>query len=508
MELLNGKISNPYIICMKYLLVVILFISLASCKEKEGHKKPNFIFIMVDDLGKEWIESYGATKIKTPKINQLASTGITFNNAYSMPQCTPSRIALITGKYPFSNGWINHYDVPRWGHGVNFDADENPSFAKALQNAGYKTCVAGKWQINDFRIEPNAMTKAGFDEYCMWTGYESGNKASETRYWDPYIFTKDGSKTYKGEFGPDIFSDFIIDFAKTNKDSPMCIYYPMVLTHAPFVTTPHEPNVTTKYEKHRAMVRYTDFIIGKIIKSLEDLDIMDNTYFIFTTDNGTSPGIIGKRDGVYVRGGKSYLTENGINSPFLVLTPGKLHFETDALIDFTDIYPTLLDLAGVEDDSKFEFDGYSFADVLLGKSKQGKRDWILSMGGLSARISDDDRMENWFVFRDRVLRDEQYKVYTDTLKQIVRIFDLKKDTYETNNLIGQLEAKDIYEKFESILKSIPDEDAQPKYNKTIDSLYNIPDEKLNCCGGPKGARKVNMMPLSTEDAFIKLSTKK
>ncbi|WP_406683781.1 sulfatase-like hydrolase/transferase [Seonamhaeicola sp. MEBiC1930] len=485
---------------MQKILILISFI-LLGCNQIDTAKRPNFIFILVDDLGKEWVETYGAEEIETPNINKLAENGITFNNAYSMPQCTPSRVALLTGQYPFVNGWINHYDVPRWGHGVNFDTNKNSSFAKALQNEGYSTCVAGKWQINDFRIEPDAMEKAGFEDYCMWTGYESGNKPSGKRYWDPYIFTKAGSKTYQGEFGPDIFSNFIIDFMEEHKDEPMCVYYPMVLTHSPFVNTPHEPDVKTKYQKHKAMVRYTDFIIGKIVKSLKDLNIDDNTFLIFTTDNGTSPGIIGKRDSVYVRGGKSYLTENGINAPFLVITPDKQHFETNALIDFTDIYPTLLALAGVE--NKTDSSGYSFAAVLQGKTNETKRDWILSMGGLRAKLSDDDRMENWFTFRDRVLRDEQYKVYTDTLKQIVRVFDLEKDPYESNNLINEEGIKLIIQKFEKIVRELPNKDAQPKYNKTIDSLYNIPAEELNCCGGPKGNRKTNMMKLATEEVFLK-----
>ena len=484
---------------------MFIFLSI-GCKPTATPGRPNFVFIMVDDLGKEWIESYGATEIKTPNIDSLAANGITFNNAYSMPQCTPSRVALLTGQYPFSNGWINHYDVPRWGHGVNFDADKNPSFAKALQDVGYATGIAGKWQINDFRIEPDALEKAGFQDYCMWTGYESGNTPSVNRYWDPYIFTKGGSKTYEGQFGPDIFSDFIIDFMVKNKEKPMCVYYPMVLTHSPFVHTPHEPEVKTKYQKHQAMVRYTDFIIGKIVKAMKDLEILDNTYLIFTTDNGTTNGIIGKRDSVYVQGGKTFLTENGINAPFLVVTPDKQHFETDALIDFTDLYPTLLDLAGIK--KKPSLNGQSFANILKGKQQQGQREWILAMGGLPAKISADDRMENWFKFRDRVVRDERYKVYADTSKQLVRVFDLKVDPYETKNIIGEVESKVVVQKFQDILNNLPDQDAQPRYQKTVDSLFNVPVERLNCCGGPKGARKTNMMPLASEKEFLDLSIKK
>lgn len=443
---------------IKLLALCFLLITKNGVAQKQ-QQRPNFIFIMVDDLGKEWISSYGASEITTPNIDHLAGTGIKFNNAYSMPQCTPSRIALITGQYPYTNGWVNHYDVPRWGLGVNFDTDKNPSFAKELQQAGYKTCIAGKWQINDFRLEPNAMKNAGFDEFCMWTGYESGNAPSETRYWDPYIYTKEGSKTYEGEFGPDIFSNFVMNFVKKNKEHPFCVYYPMVLTHSPFVHTPHEPNVKTKYEKHKAMVNYTDFIIGEIMETLKKSKLINNTFVFFTTDNGTAPYIVGKRNGVYIRGGKTRLTENGINSPFIVATPNKEHFETNALIDFTDIYPTLKDLAGIDKTSKHQIDGASFAAVLLGKTKKSGKKYTLSMGGLSAGIGKEGRMKNSYVFRDRVLRNEKYKVYVDTLKQIVRLFDMVKDPYEKENLIQSKHYKKVLEEFKGYITKLPNKDA-------------------------------------------------
>lgn len=495
-------------------LVLLYIISFAfSCKEKTEsvvaeEKQPNFIFILVDDLGKEWFPSYGASEIETPKIDALVNKSIKFNNVYSMPQCTPSRVALITGQYPYSNGWVNHYDTPRWGHGANFDADKNPSFAKALQQAGYKTCIAGKWQINDFRIEPNAMQKAGFDAFFMWTGYESGNKPSDKRYWDPYIFSKTGSKTYEGKFGPDLFSDFIINFMNANKENPFCVYYPMVLTHSPFVHTPLEPNVKTKYEKHQAMVRYTDFIIGKILDNLEKSGLADNTYLVFTTDNGTSPSIIGKRNGVYIRGGKAYLTENGINSPFILKTPGNKHFETNALVDFTDMFPTFLDLAGVENPSNLKLDGYSFANVLKDKTNKSDRDYILSMGGLPGHINKAGYLENAIQFRDRVLRDEKYKVYVDTLQQIHRLFDMENDPYETNNLIDKAEMKQVLNAFKTKVDALPKLDNNPKYTKTKGLPTDVNLEFLDKAAERVKHRKSNMMGLPTEAQFLKLSTKK
>jgi arylsulfatase A-like enzyme len=84
----------------------------ASISAAEQHR-PNILFILADDLGKEWISCYGAEDISTPNVDALAAGGMKFNNAYSMPQCTPSRVALLTGTYPWRNGWVNHWDVPR-----------------------------------------------------------------------------------------------------------------------------------------------------------------------------------------------------------------------------------------------------------------------------------------------------------------------------------------------------------------------------------------------------------
>jgi arylsulfatase A-like enzyme len=265
--------------------------------------RPNIVFIMVDDLGKEWISCYGAEDVKTPNIDALAKTGMRFENAYSMPQCTPSRATLLTGQYPWRNGWVNHWDVPRWGVGYfDWKLKQNMTFAHVMKTAGYATAVVGKWQINDFRVAPDAMKKHGFDDWCMWTGYETGNPPSGKRYWDAYINTpRGGSKTYADKFGPDVYTDYLIRFMTDHKDQPMMLYFPMALTHGPLVTTPAEPNVETKLEKHKAMVRYTDRLVGRLVRTLDELKIRDRTIIIFTTDNGSGGGHTGTRNGRKVR---------------------------------------------------------------------------------------------------------------------------------------------------------------------------------------------------------------
>ena len=145
------------------LLATLLLLATAASEASAEPRKLNILFIMVDDLGPEWISACGSESIKTPHIDSLATGGLRFLNAYSMPQCTPTRATLLTGQYPFRHGWCNHWDVPRWGAGCHFDPKHNMSFARIMKTAGYSTAIAGKWQINDFRVQPDILNQHGFD---------------------------------------------------------------------------------------------------------------------------------------------------------------------------------------------------------------------------------------------------------------------------------------------------------------------------------------------------------
>lgn len=446
--------------------------------------QPNIIFIMVDDLGKEWVSHYGAENITTPNIDALAASGMTFHNVYSMPQCTPTRVTLLTGQYPFRHGWVNHWDVPRWGGGAHFDEEMNPSIGREMQKAGYTTCIAGKWQIDDFRVEPDALSKNGFDEYCMWTGYETGIEASINRYQDPYIFTKQGSHTYEGEFGPDVFKNFIIDFIANNKNKPMFIYYPMVLTHTPFVNTPLD-SATDNLGKHKAMVKYTDKITGEIIQALDDAGIRENTLVIWTTDNGTTGAITGKINGRMVKGGKAKTIESGINAPFIASWPSiiKPNQMSEALIDFTDFYPTFLDLAGVdlqkqpsENNKTFKIDGQSFKNALLEGKEASGREWILGMGGGNHAALTKNGVENQYIFRDRVLRNKKYKLYINSEREAESFFDLQLDPEEKVNLIDSLnseERKNNFQQLYEVMQSFPFKDNDPMYQANPAQAWDV-----------------------------------
>jgi arylsulfatase A-like enzyme len=445
-------------------------------------KKPNIVFILLDDLGKEWISCYGAADIETPNIDRFAASGIRFENVYSMPQCTPSRMCLLTGQYPYRNGWVNHWDVPRWGAGARYDVDAYPcNLGVLMREAGYATAVAGKWQINDFRIEPDAMNKAGFDDWCMWTGYEAENPPSGERYWNPYIVTKDRpAQTYPGVFGPDMFSDFVIDFAHKHKDDdkPFFIYYPMVLTHTPFTNTPLEPEAETNLDKHKAMVRYSDYLLGRIVEALDEMKVLEETLLIFTSDNGTVGSMVGHISNRAIPGGKAKVIEPGVNIPFIASWPGTIPGGkvSEELSDFTDIIPTFADLAGQSIPGADKVDGCSIAPYLRGEEEHTNRSWILAMGGENNAKVSECGVENEWYFRNRVVRDERYKLYVGTDRKPSKLIDLQTDPEERKDITGDEDEAALAsrQKFEALILNWPERDADPICSPQPPQPWDIP----------------------------------
>ncbi len=452
-----------------------------------NHPQPNIIFIMVDDLGPEWVGCYGSEETLTPNVDALARGGMRFDNVYSMPKCTPTRASLLTGQYPFRTGWVNHWDVPRWGCGCHFDWKHNVSFARLLRDAGYATAAAGKWQINDFRVQPRAMEHHGFDEWCMWTGYETGNPPSAERYADPYIHTRDGSRTIEGGFGDQVFTDFIIDFMKRRCAQPMMIYYPMCLTHGPWTDTPIDPGVTGKRERFAAMVRYADFLTGRIVAALDELGIRDNTILFWTTDNGSPGGMSARMNGREIGGGKGKLTENGPNAPFVVNGPGLVPAGrvTPALCDFTDMLPTFADLAGAPTPDGLVVDGRSIADLILGRRADSDREWIMAMGGGTAKV-EKGRVVPRRRHADRVLRNERFKLWIEEGSS-TRLHDLLRDRGEERNLIDsdEDEVRAARALLEAAAARFPDEDGAPRYDPVPPQTWDLQDW---CGDSPKTDR--------------------
>ena len=138
---------------MKSILLASLLCLIAATTDADD--RPNIILIMVDDMGRDWVSCYGADH-RTPNIDRLAEQGVRYETAWCTPICTPTRVTLLTGQYPFNHGWTRHNDVPRWGgHGLSWT--KFTTIARALRDAGYATAIGGKWQINHLGEQPDAL---------------------------------------------------------------------------------------------------------------------------------------------------------------------------------------------------------------------------------------------------------------------------------------------------------------------------------------------------------------
>ncbi|MBF0196114.1 MAG: sulfatase-like hydrolase/transferase [Planctomycetes bacterium] len=330
-------------------------------------ERPNVVLIMADDLGYECIETYGGTSYQTPHINQLASHGMRFEHVHAQPVCTPSRVKIMTGK---SNA-TNYY---KFG---NLDRSQ-VSFGTLFKNAGYKTAIAGKWQLGS---DSDSAQHFGFEQSCLWQQSLGAtyNDGHDTRYSNPTLeYNGVVNKFNDGEYGPDVVSDFICDFIEENKDVPFFAYYPMLLPHTPWTPTPDSEEWDPTYQGELGkgekvyfadMIAYMDKMVGKVVAKVEELGLAENTIIIFTGDNGTSEGITSQFRGASYQGGKAKTKDNGTHVPFISRWDGMVMPDSECfdLIDFSDVLPTICEVANASIPTDLEIEGVSFLPQLKGE---------------------------------------------------------------------------------------------------------------------------------------------
>jgi len=376
-------------------------------------ERPNILLFLADDLGCETLGCYGGTSYRTPHLDALARDGLRFRHAYSMAVCHPTRVCLMTGRYPFRLG------NPRWGSFPR--AAETQTFAHAMKAVGYATAVAGKWQLALLGKDRGQPYRLGFDEFCLFGWHEGA------RYWDPWIWQNGVRRRDVGDrYGPDVYTEFLIDFMSRHREQPFVAFYSMALCHD--VTddlkepVPFKPG-KDRYESYTEMVEAMDERVGRLVAALERLDLRRDTLVLFIGDNGTpSRSILHVRDGKLVResvssrmgdvvipGGKGKLTDGGTHVPLIASWPARITTGrvTDALVDMSDFLPTFADLGAAAMPQGVDIDGRSFAPVLTG-AKKTTRDWAFAEHG-----------GRWWV------RTEQWKLYGDG-----RLFDIANDDTE------------------------------------------------------------------------------
>lgn len=385
-------------------MAVLLLAASASCRQVRDvptePEPPNILLILADDVGREVLGSYGGTSYPTPHLDRLARTGLRFEHAYSMPVCHPSRICLMTGRYPFRLGH------PVWG---TFPGEwEARTLPQVLKRAGYATAIAGKWQLTLLREDPEHPFRLGFDQYCLF-GWHEG-----PRYYEPLIWENGRIRGDVGDqYGPDVYVRFLTEFMERHRPGPFFAFYSMALCHDVTDDLDHPVpfGPRGRYDSYPEMVEAMDQRVGRLVDALDRLGLRERTLIFFTTDNGTPKrSILTAREGKLIRepvssrmgeriipGGKGDLTDAGTRVPTIANWKGTLPQgeSTEVLMDFSDLLPTLADLGGAEVPPGETLDGTSFAPLLRGEPGEG-RTWVFAEHRGRSWV----RTRDWKLYRD------------------------------------------------------------------------------------------------------------
>lgn len=443
-----------------YVLVLGTFMS-CQPQEKQEHSnvenssddRPNILFILADDVGQEVLSCYGGESYKTPHIDELARTGMKFQHTYSMPTCVPSRLTLMTGKYPTRFGDVKWGDFPK--------SEEKNTFSNLMQANGYATGIAGKWQLTLLKDDPQHPARLGFQHSEVF-GWHEG-----PRYYEPMIYRNGQVRTdTKLYYGPDLYTRSVIEFMAENRNKPFIAYYSMALCHE--VTddletpVPHSP--FGRYDSYPEMVAEMDRAVGRLIAALNALKLREETLIIFVADNGTPQNLIvraeGKKlikepifsmqNGLKIPGGKATLTDGGTRVPMIANWPGTIKEGqvVEDLVDFTDFLPTFLDLAEAPESINKDIDGLSFSDLLYSKERS-KRTWtyaeesVLPIPGGTEPSGENSGL--------KYIRNADWKLYNDG-----RLYNMKSDRFEKTPIFSKNDtetSKKIREELALILKN-------------------------------------------------------
>ncbi len=367
-------------------------------------EKPNFLFILVDDLGYMDVGAYNPECFyDTPNIDRLAAEGMKFTDGYvANPVCSPTRYSIMTGKYPTRVGATNWFAGNREGRFRPAPLNarmplEEVTPAQALREHDYATFYAGKWHLG-----PTAEywpENRGFD--VNKGGFSAGGPYGPGKYFTPYGNPRleDGPE---GEHLPDRLATETVRFMAANRERPFLAYLSFYSVHTPLVGRPdlvakyrekaerlelHEKEqfadeeqvwpidrprrvrIVQSHAVYAAMVEAMDEAVGKVLQALKDLELEENTVVFFTSDNGglsTSEG--SPTSNLPLRGGKGWLYEGGIREPYLVKWPGVTRPGSTSAVPVTsvDYYPTILEMAGVPARPEQHKDGVSLVPLLKG----------------------------------------------------------------------------------------------------------------------------------------------
>ena len=480
-------------------IFLIAAVSCASSKEEEVLEKPNIIYILADDLGYGDLSFLGQTKFKTPNIDKLAAEGMVFTQHYAgTTVCAPSRSALMTGLH------TGHTQV-RGNRGLNggqFPLKEGTqTLATLLKEAGYATGAFGKWGLGYPGSEGEPLNQ-GFDVFFGFNSQTIAHNYYPRELWDNDKTVKlEGNQgTEQGQYAPNLIQEKRLAFIEKNKDNPFFMFVPTIVPHAELFApeeymekflTKTNPEPPYQYESKlgpetyydglddpehprykaggygsqayphaafAAMVTLLDDHVGQIVSKLEELNLVENTIVIFTSDNG--PHLEGGADPDFFnsngpfQGYKRDLHEGGIHVPMIVSWPIKVKkgSETDHVSAFWDILPTFSDIVGIE--TVGTLDGISFLPTLLGTDDQPTHShlyWEFHEKGGKQAI----RKGKWKGIKLNVFEGNE----------TIQLYDLEQDPGETKDLAS--EYPEVVEEIKGLMQSSRTEDSEWPFEEKI-----------------------------------------
>ena len=340
----------------------------------ETRAKPNILVVFVDDLGYGDLSSYGATDLKSPKIDALVAAGMRFGNAYAnCPVCSPSRASLFTGRYPELvgvPGVIRTHKENNWGY-LAQDATMLPTL---LKKAGYHTALIGKWHLG---LEPeNHPNARGFDFFHGFLGDMMDDYYKHQRHGNDYM-QRDRELIHPTGHATDLFTDWSCDYIKSRvgKEKPFALCLTYNAPHTPIQpptdwlekVKQREAGITEKRALLVALIEHMDESIGKVIETLKQTGFDKNTLVVFTSDNGGQ--LNAGADNGPLRDGKQSVYEGGIRVPACVVWPGMIEAgsRSDQRIMTMDILPTVCAAASAP--ISHQVDGIDLLPILTGKQK-------------------------------------------------------------------------------------------------------------------------------------------
>lgn len=376
------------------LFVLVTLVAILLGSEASASQPPNIVLFLIDDLGWRDLGCQGSSYYQTPHIDKLASDGTRFTNAYSAcAVCSPTRAAILTGKYPARLMLTDWLPSGRWdpkarllsGRFLRGLPVEELTLAEALRSAGYRTANIGKWHLGS---EPFSLPEHhGFDVNIGGNAHGApGN------YFYPYEgdWLIPGTELHakwnvlphgkEGEYLTDRLTDEAVHFITQNKDKPFLLYFPHYGVHTPLQA---KPDVTAKYEaipessrqglpEYAAMVESVDDSVGRVVEALNKLKLTDNTMIIFTSDNG---GFWKATNHAPLRANKGAYYEGGIRVPLIIKWPGKAKpgLVVDQPVISNDLYPTCLAASGLSPLPNQHVDGLDLGQLLQGNATRLNR---------------------------------------------------------------------------------------------------------------------------------------